>query len=949
MMLYAQHDTYGFSKIPVYTTFQTSDYQGGIQNWDLIQDQRGFVYVANNFGLLEYDGNEWRKYEVQNNTRVRSVYVDETNRVYVGGQNQFGYFAPDSSGTLTFSSIYDSLTDQNKSLEDIWKITRYEDEIWFCSYLGIIGYDGKKARMLPRPFEYGLAFNVANKMYVYAPEHGLAEFNGQTFQVIPNTKRFGDNQIKEIIPHQNGNLLIFLEDGHIFKFSNGKLSPWSVAAGDFLKEALINKVLLLQNNQIAIGTQNNGILILDSTGKSVLHLTKDRGLGNRTVLALHEDQFQNLWVGLNNGISMVELASPFSIIDEQSGLPGTGYCAGFFGNTLYLGTSNGLFKLDAHPDPIAESRNYELIPGSGGQVYNIQQINNSLLLGHHSGAFEIINDQAVPFYDVSGTWKFEKIPHETEILAGTYDGFLQLNTTSSGSRHIELLDDFRESSRVFEFYNDSVIFMTHGYKGVYRLTYNTHKNQFSEVKYYGDQSGFPSNILINVFDLGNELVFPAATGIFSYDSDIDRFVHHQKLEKWIAPNQHVREMTSDIHGNIYYLTDQELGILEKNNFGSYQKRSAEFSRILKYVNDDLENITVIDHQNVFIGAKEGFIHYNPSKNYNRDQSFQTYLRHIEAVTDSAIIVHGGADSVYVPDFSLPAYFSSLKFKYATPYFDGQEDLLYQYKLENFDKDWSDWTEISEKEYTNLSQGTYTFHVRAKNVFGVISEPAVFTFTVYPPWYQSRLAYLIYASVLVLIFAISMFILDKRHRQKHEILAELQKHELQKKDSQLQEVSKKSEQEITKLRNDKLRAEIDHKNRELATTTMHLINKNEFMLTIRESIKDLAKNGSKDVAKKLIRDIDRNMSEDEGWEQFTKHFDQVHGDFLSNIKKDHPTLTPQEIKLCAYLRMNMTSKEIANLLNISVRGVEISRYRLRKKLNLTRDTNLVDYMLEYDQA
>lgn len=948
LMLHAQNDQYGFSKIPLSTTFHTSDYQGGIQNWDIIQDQRGFIYVANNFGLLEYDGNSWRKYEVENNTRVRSVFVDENNRVYIGGQNQFGYYIPDSTGTLKFLSIYDSMQVKNNTLEDIWKITRYEDEIWFCSYQGIISYDGEKAHMLPRPFEHGLAFNVANKIYVYAPEEGLAEYNGQTFQAIPNTRKFGDHQVKAILPYQNNSMLIFLDNGELFRYANGNIMKWEIAAGEFLQDALINKVELLQNNRIAIGTQNNGVLILNSAGEAVLHLTKERGLDNRTVLSLYEDQFQNLWVGLNNGISMVELASPFSIIDEQSGLPGTGYCAGFFNNTLYLGTSNGLFYLNAHPDPINESRNYQLIKGSGGQVYNIQQVNNTLLLGHHRGGFEVKDHSATQFLDFTGTWKYLQHPQSGHVLAGTYDGFLHLERSTSNYQSSGFIGDFRESSRVFEFYNDSVIFMTHGYKGVYKLTYNPSTREFSEKSYYGDEAGFPSNILINVFDLGNELVFPAATGIFSYDPARDLFTHHEKLEKWIDPDQHVREMTADIHGNIYYLTDQELGILEKTNFGSYEKRTEEFSRIRRYVNDDLENITVINHQNVFIGAKEGFIHYNPSIKIDRDQTFQTYLRQIEAVTDSFEIVHGGAQDSLSMNLTLPAYFSSLKFKYAAPYFDGQDELEFQYQLENFEKDWSEWSHLTEKEYTNLSQGTYTFKVRARNVLGAVSVPATFTFTVYPPWYQSRGAYLLYAVAFILVFGVSMFILDKRHRQKHEILAELQKHELRKKDSQLEEVSKKSEQEITKLRNDKLRAEIDHKNRELATTTMHLINKNEFMLTIRESIKDLAKNGSKDVAKKLIRDIDRNMSEDEGWEQFTKHFDQVHGEFLANIKKDHPSLTPQDIKLCAYLRMNMTSKEIANLLNISVRGVEISRYRLRKKLNLTRDTNLVDYMLDYDQ-
>ncbi len=89
-----------------------------------------------------------------------------------------------------------------------------------------------------------------------------------------------------------------------------------------------------------------------------------------------------------------------------------------------------------------------------------------------------------------------------------------------------------------------------------------------------------------------------------------------------------------------------------------------------------------------------------------------------------------------------------------------------------------------------------------------------------------------------------------------------------------------------------------------------------------------------------------MADDESWEQFTQHFDQVHGDFLARIKESYPDITPQETKLAAYLRMNLTTKNIAQLINISVRGVEIGRYRLRKKLNLNREVNLTSFLMDF---
>jgi DNA-binding CsgD family transcriptional regulator len=193
----------------------------------------------------------------------------------------------------------------------------------------------------------------------------------------------------------------------------------------------------------------------------------------------------------------------------------------------------------------------------------------------------------------------------------------------------------------------------------------------------------------------------------------------------------------------------------------------------------------------------------------------------------------------------------------------------------------------------------------------------------------------------------MLWLDSKHKIDKKKMAVHQKREIQQKDRELVNVTKESEEKITKLRNEKLSAEVEFKNKELATSTMHLLNKNEVMLDIKAKLEAISKKGSPkpDEIKRIIKNINKNISEDKDWDQFTIHFDQVHGDFLKKLKTLYPELTPQETKLAAYLRMNLTSKDVAQLLNISVRGVEISRYRLRKKLQLERETNLVTFLMD----
>jgi DNA-binding NarL/FixJ family response regulator len=194
------------------------------------------------------------------------------------------------------------------------------------------------------------------------------------------------------------------------------------------------------------------------------------------------------------------------------------------------------------------------------------------------------------------------------------------------------------------------------------------------------------------------------------------------------------------------------------------------------------------------------------------------------------------------------------------------------------------------------------------------------------------------------------VLDRKYQREQKLMEIEQKKELTRKESEISKLSQQSQEEINKLQNEKLESELRHMNNELATSTMHLLNKNEFISSIKTNLSHIIKkSASEEVKKELLqinKNIEHNISADADWEQFQFHFDRVHGDFSNRFKIAFPALSPQEMKLSAYLRMNLSSKEIAQLLNISVRGVEISRYRLRKKLNLDRTKNLQDFILNF---
>ena len=911
--------------IPLLDHFTPNDYQGGIQNWAFDQNSEGILYVANNDGLLEFDGRKWNKYNIPHSPRIRALKVDKQDRIFVGGQGQIGYFSK-TKNNLIFTSLLKYLPNNKQDIAETWKILAVDDKIYFNTESELFVFENDTIRALNLPGYMRFAFNVKNRLFAQFYGIGLYEIVNNEFIKIKGTEINYD--IIAIIPNEEG-YYCFTREGNIYQLTDLGYTPIPIT----VKLGTLNDVLKLASGEYVIGTQSNGIYIFSRNFTLKNHLTKKEGLSDRTVKALYEDDFHNLWVALNNGIDYLKISLPFSQINEEVGLEGTGYAAIKYGNLIYLGTNNGVF-LQSNDKYELKSNPFKLIPGSEGQVYNFSKTENGLILNHDRGAFELKNTALTQIQDI-GSWKFMNTKTPNLIIGGDYRGVSFYNKKNNYWTKIKEVQGLVESSRIMEFENDSTVWMTHASKGAFRIEFGSNLDVQKKITLFGKDQGLPSNILIDVYALNGKLVFTSEKGIYDFNPKTKTFSPNLYFNKWLGTD-YVSTLVANEGKSIYYIQNKKIGNLIQKGFGSFENETYIFKHINKFISNDLANISILDNNNILIGAKEGFINYNPNKERFINKNFHVLLRKVETQSPKDSISSYNPSSIDNIEITET---HSIKFQYAAPYFDGFEDLKYSYRVLELDEQWSEWTNSGEKEYTHLPFGEYVMQVKALNIYGLESEPASFSFEVLTPWYFTNLAKIAYLILALISITLIPIIQQKKHTHEKSIIQK-------KKDLTI----KLKDEEINKLENEKLKSELDLKNDQLTTITMHLVKNNDFIQDVQNKIAtSLDQDDSTNELKKIIKTIDKELSNNDSWDQFAYHFDQVHGNYLKKLSENNIKLSPREIKLAAFLRMNMSSKEISKMLNITSRGVELARYRLRKKLKLERDQNLVEYLIELDNS
>lgn len=940
--------------IPNITNYFKQDYNAGRQNWNIAQDHRGIMYFANNSGLLSFDGTFWRTYPIPNATIVRSLAIDSSDRIYVGGQQEFGYFYPNEHGELVYTSLKSLLKKTDYDFADVWTVQVVQQRIFFQSNRKMFEYSHGTIKAYPSIY-WGFLGYVNNELLAFEYQKKLVYYKDGQWLPRVKTGTFPPGiQIKAVTNLGNDSLLLTSFSHGLYILKGDAVTPFETPDIKEIAAKNIAGACLLAPDKIALATNLGGCIIIDRKGKFIQQLTKNEGIQNNNVLSLAMDKDRNLWLGLDNGIDLINYNNAIKNIFPEAVDRNTGYTSIIHNNRLYLGLATGLYKVDL-PDTNGDisyvKGQFTLVENSKGQVWNVSEVNGQLFLGHTKAAYLVNDNKATLLDDKSGFWIFlpfyDSVPSSV-IMAGTYNGinFYNYKNNHITNTHQQALF---ESAR-FVVKNKNIIWAVHPYKGMYMISFN--EQQQPVVTNYNDKKKILSQNHNHLFRVAGRMVLTTDNGIFEFSDAANDFIPSAYFRKLFG-NILIDFLKEDKAGNIWFCSHKRLGVAEKTG-GNY--RLVYIPELDdKIMSNGFENINIIDSNNVLIAAEKGFFHLNYARYRKSKYPLTTLIRKVQVATSREDMIFGGYAQPYnlLADPSIAYVSNSLHFECSAIIYGQQHNTTYSYFLKGFDIGWSPWGRKTEKEYTNLPPGKYVFQVKCRTNVDNESPVASFSFTILPPWYRTWWAYILYTTAL---FAVLYWFYKRqqrkyRRREAEKLLQQQQRYAEEQK--QLQMVHElqmgKREKEIIELKNEKLQADIEHKNTQLASTAMNLVRKMEVFSKIKDDLNAFKHNeefkgGSKEF-QKIIRLIDSELDVTQEWEQFTEHFDQVHSNFLKKLKEQWPDLTPTELKLAAYLRLNLTSKEIAHLMSISIRGVETGRYRLRKKLGLTsNETSLYDFLI-----
>lgn len=935
----------GHLGLPPVTNYPKAAYHAGTQNWDIAQDAQGRMLFANNEGLIVFDGVHWQRHPIANGTCVRSIAVAPDGKIYVGGQGEIGVFSPDPQARLAYQSLTGYIPPENRQFADVWDIVVTDDgAVCFRSDERLFQWKNGQMRTYSSGGKSSFLGKAAGRVLLHDVNNGLMAFDGHYFTLLPAGMK-PESPVTALLPLGSDTVLVTTLKHGIFCLKNERLSPWPTPLDAFFREKRIYSAAILPGGEIALGTSLGGLVVLGHDRRPVQWLQKNEGLQNTNLLAVFADQSHNLWLGLDNGIAHVETSSPFYRILPDGPLEGTGYTSRIHADRLWLGTSNGLFfsHFDRYANPFSEKK-FDLALGTTGQTWGLNEVGGTLLLGHHEGAFQVENERAQRVSDIPGAWQFVPL-NDTALVVGQYDGLVLFirKTASTAWRFRRRLSGLSESCRVMVRDRDGILWVSHPYRGVFRVRLRDNFRDL-DVQLMGQKDGLPSDLNNYVFEVGGQMLVAADRGIFRYNAVAQRFESALDFEQWLGGSGRVRYLREDGRGNLWFCRGEEVGILWVEDMGLEKKiRRQTFPLLSGQLVGGFEHIYPADERNIFFGAEKGFLHLDPERLHRADTSLRALISAVRLPHAGDSLLYGGF-AASAEKMILPYGLNSLSIAFAAT--GAARQLRYSYRLKGLDNEWSVWSEKTERDFSNLPAGEYGFEVKAKNEYGVESDAAIFVFRINPPWYASFWAKTVYA----LLFLLGLGWVFRRQRTRFEQEKTALENTFQQESAEQQRIVAQSEQEITRLRAEKLEAEVRHKNQELALATMHLVQKGEMMTTLQEELeKSLGKKqpvqALHDDIRRIIRTLQFDTQLDADWDHFAIHFDSVYGDFLKRLRERFPQISLNDLRLCAYLRMNLSTKEIANLLNISVRGVEGSRYRLRKKLGLPNDANLAEVMME----
>jgi AraC family transcriptional regulator, chitin signaling transcriptional activator len=934
-----------FHGLPPVIHYSKKDFKGDPQFWAMCQDKNGVLYFANNDGALVFDGQTWQKVLLPNKSSIRSIMVSRDNTVYAGGFNEFGVIRKDAVGKYYYESLMPLLRAEERNIENIWQIHEVQGHIVFRSFKKLIAVSNNKAVTFSTSSDFLVAGVVDNRYFVQDQE-GLRwlDLKSMAFDVIADLQKFNREEPVSIIAgFQKGEVLVITKQGSFFIIDPlaKKISLTQRFFGPGSNN-LFTTAVKTSSGDYYIGTLRTKVIALSASDRKVTEAQAFNSLQDNTVHNLFESRDGKIWTLLNNGIDCIDVKSPVSLMLDDASV----YDVVVDNRKLFIATNQGVFVSDDRSATnILTKQNFRNIGGLEGQAWSLGRFENQILCSHDKGIFVIDENSNKKIPGLDGVWKVISIkgkPHQ--YLACAYDGLYLLNYRSGSFQIAHKLEGFNESSRdIVQADEPGIFWICHGYKGVFRIKIDEGLKRVVGLEHFKDQNGLPSPFNNNVAKWNGQIVFTTNHGIFSYNEESNKFVQHAELTKLFGKELNVRKLIQH-QEKTWFVHDNELGYF-MNDSQPVALQKDLFLQLKGTFNPSMECIIPISENNVLIGTNNGLYAFDLDYEVGNEEisTLLTGVTYQESSSGNKIALNIAP----VGKVEMPRKSNYISFNYSTPGFRNKSNVQFSYFLEGLDQSWSEWSEIAGKEYSSLGPGKYVFRVRSRSLLGEKGSEVSYAFAILPAWYQAPIALAGFAMVGIIIIGMVVVAVRRRIRhERHKTLAE-EKEKRRLLELEIERIKLASEK--AKILKDKelLEEDVIYKSKELVNYTMLLVKKRELLSEMHEQLrglKEIVKNDpSRQAVNDLIKKINLNLDSDEYIRVFEANFERVHQEFFNQLKATFPDLTPKELQLCAFVRMNLTNKEIAAILNLSVRGIETARYRLRKRLGMTQEQDMSQFL------
>jgi len=729
---------------PILRSFGSRDYQADSQNWALVQDPRGLLYAANNFGVLEFDGARWRLIQTRDKTTPRSLALDARGIVFVGAQNEFGYLVPDGFGQMRYISLDDHLAPTDRDFGNIWTITTCSRGVFFVAEKRLFHWDGARVHTWKAPTAFFMGYGIRDRFLILDKERGLLEPNGDTLRPIPGGGRFAGLKPRFMVPWQDNGKEVILWGSRaegLALFDGKDFKKVTTRADRYLKENILYAGIRLQDGTLALATIQGGVVILDLRQHRLRILNKEDGILNQTAYCLFEDLRGGLWLGGSKGIEVLGWPARLSQFEEPEGLSGVPQGIQRHEGSLYVTTNRGLFRMAAETEATGRRRFFP-VSGIKGQCWDLLPQGRSLLVASYDGVYEVQGLRARRIISSTGhTTCFLPNPGDpNRLFVGTVSGLFSFRRTGNSPFWQEegRVAGIHEEIRTLTKEKDASLWVGSDAPFVLRVNLPPPPSP-PTVERFGAKDGLPGDPWFFTTELRGQLVIYGLSGVFCHSAETRRF----------QPDPRVASLRFGREQPLFRLMEGPGGSLWAGcaaQGASLRRATLGLDGIYRWVGAPVEcpeapvyALRPEADDTFWFGGEAGLFRQEPPAPSASQASTSVLIR-------SALKKGGIPVSLLEGDSGsrIPYADNTLRLEYALPRLGPASIPLYQIYLQGHDTDWSPWTSESYRDYTNLKAGRYLFRVRARVNDLEAPTESVFAFQILRPWFQTWWAYGLYA-------------------------------------------------------------------------------------------------------------------------------------------------------------------------------------------------------------